>query len=86
MNILSADGTSICKFPTGLSDNSTINFRFFHCFQKPIFNIRSNFTRITSNGKVVGVIGRSDILKCILRLLDEDALPATSVPDNIEQR
>ena len=51
--------------------------------------LRDNAIRrvpVTSNGKVVGVISRSDILKCILQLWDEDALPATSVPNNIEQR
>ncbi len=31
---------------------------------------------VTSNGKVVGVISRSDILKCILRLCEHDAVPA----------
>ena len=51
--------------------------------------LRDNSIRrvpVTSNGKVVGVISRSDILKCILQLWDEDALPAASVPNNIEQR
>ncbi len=51
--------------------------------------LRDNSIRrvpVTSNGKVVGVISRSDILKCILHLCDKDALPAASVPNNIEQR
>ena len=51
--------------------------------------LRDNSIRrvpVTSNGKVVGVISRSDILKCILQLWDENALPATSIPNNIEQR
>ena len=51
--------------------------------------LRDNSIRrvpVTSNGKVVGVISRSDILKCILQLCDKDASPATSVPNNIEQR
>ena len=51
--------------------------------------LRDNAIRrvpVTSNGKVVGVISRSDILKCILQLWDEDALPVASVPNNIEQR
>ncbi len=51
--------------------------------------LRDNAIRrvpVTSNGKVVGVISRSDILKCILQLCDEDALPANSIPNNIEQR
>jgi len=51
--------------------------------------LRDNSIRrvpVTSNGKVVGVISRSDILKCIIQLWDEDALPATSIPNNIEQR
>ncbi len=37
---------------------------------------------VTSNGKVVGVISRSDILKCILQLLDEDTVPAAGAPNN----
>ncbi|MCP4257387.1 MAG: CBS domain-containing protein [Planctomycetes bacterium] len=44
--------------------------------------LRDNSIRrvpITSNGKVVGVISRSDILKCILQLWDEDAVPAAAV-------
>jgi CBS domain-containing protein len=51
--------------------------------------LRDNSIRrvpVTSNGKVVGVISRSDLLKCILQLLDEEALPATSVPNNLDQR
>jgi CBS domain-containing protein len=51
--------------------------------------LRDNSIRrvpVTSNDKVVGVISRSDILKCILQLWDEDALPAVSVPNNKEQR
>ena len=39
---------------------------------------------ITSNGKVVGVISRSDILKCTLQLLDEDAVPSISASYNAE--
>ncbi|NQT01310.1 MAG: CBS domain-containing protein [Planctomycetes bacterium] len=47
--------------------------------------LRDNSIRrvpVTSNDKVVGVISRSDILKCILQLWEEDAAPATSVPNN----
>lgn len=33
---------------------------------------------ITSNGKVVGVISRSDVLKCILRFVRQDTLAADS--------
>ena len=43
--------------------------------------LRDNSIRrvpITSNGKVVGVISRSDILKCILELWDKDTVPTTS--------
>jgi len=39
--------------------------------------LRDNSIRrvpVTSNGKVVGVISRSDILKCILRLLEGDSI------------
>jgi len=51
--------------------------------------LRDNAIRrvpVTLNAKVVGVISRSDMLKCILQLSDEDALPAANVPNNIEQR
>ncbi len=37
---------------------------------------------VTSNGKVVGVISRSDILKCILKLWDNNAVPVTGAPNN----
>jgi CBS domain-containing protein len=43
--------------------------------------LRDNSIRrvpITSNGKVVGVISRSDILKCILQLWDKDAVPSVA--------
>ena len=49
--------------------------------------LRDNAIRrvpITSNGKVVGVISRSDILKCTLQLLDEDAVPSISASYNAE--
>jgi CBS domain-containing protein len=49
--------------------------------------LRDNSIRrvpITSNGKVVGVISRSDILKCILQLSDEDAVPSISTSNNAE--
>jgi CBS domain-containing protein len=51
--------------------------------------LRDNSIRrvpVTSNGIVVGVISRSDILKCILRLWDEDELPAAGVSNNTELR
>ena len=51
--------------------------------------LRDNSIRrvpVTSNGKVVGVISRSDILKCILQLQDEDTVPAASAPNNIGQQ
>ncbi len=47
--------------------------------------LRDNSIRrvpVKSNDKVVGVISRSDILKCILKLWEENAAPATSVPNN----
>ena len=49
--------------------------------------LRDNSIRrvpVTSNGKVIGVISRSDILKCILQLWDKDAIPAASISNNIE--
>ena len=50
--------------------------------------LRDNSIRrvpVTSNGKVVGVISRSDILKCILQLLDQEAVPAGSATKNTER-
>ena len=50
--------------------------------------LRDNSNRrvpITSNGKVVGVISRSDIIKCILELWDEDTVPAVGTSANIER-
>jgi len=48
--------------------------------------LRDNSIRrvpVTSRGKVVGVISRSDILKCILKLWDDDeAVPADGTPNN----
>jgi len=47
--------------------------------------LRDNSIRrvpITSNGKVVGVISRSDILKCILKLWDKSSEPATAASNN----
>ncbi len=66
-----------------------IHFEEVECLLDVCYCLRDNSIRrvpVTSNGKVVGVISRSDILKYILQLCDEDALPATSVPNNIEQR
>ena len=51
------------------------------------FCLRDNpFRRVpvTSNGKVVGIVSRSDMLKCILKLWDEDDVPAVSVQSNTE--
>ena len=50
--------------------------------------LRDNSIRrvpVTSNSKVVGVISRSDILKCILELCDEDAVPAVVASNNTER-
>jgi len=50
--------------------------------------LRDNSIRrvpVTSNGKVVGVISRSDILKCILQLCDEEAVPAGGATSNTER-
>ena len=47
--------------------------------------LRDNSIRrvpVTSKGKVVGVISRSDILKCILQLCDEDAVSSVSASNN----
>ena len=49
--------------------------------------LRDNSIRrvpVTSNGKVVGVISRSDILKCIIDLWDEETVPAVGASNNTE--
>ncbi|MBC8471821.1 MAG: CBS domain-containing protein [Planctomycetes bacterium] len=49
--------------------------------------LRDNSIRrvpITLNRKVVGVISRSDILKCILQLWDQDTVPSIAVSNNVE--
>jgi len=52
------------------------------------FCLRDNSIRrvpVTSNGKVVGVISRADILKCIVELCDEDAVQVVGASDNTKQ-
>ena len=49
------------------------------------YRLRDNSIRrvpVTSNGKVVGVISRSDILKYILQLCEEDVVPAILASNN----
>ena len=50
--------------------------------------LRDNSIRrvpVTSNGKVVGVISRSDILKCILELCDNNNTEAAGAANNTER-
>ncbi|MBW7992752.1 MAG: CBS domain-containing protein [Planctomycetes bacterium] len=50
--------------------------------------LRDNTIRrvpVTSNGKLVGIVSRSDMIKCILELCDEDAVPAVVASDNTER-
>jgi CBS domain-containing protein len=64
-----------------------INFEEKEPLLDVCYCLRDNSIRrvpVTSNGKVVGVISRSDILKCILKLWEEDAAPAASVLNNTE--
>lgn len=52
------------------------------------FCLRDNSIRrvpVTSNGKVVGVISRADILKCIVELCDDDAVEAVGTSNNTER-
>ena len=52
------------------------------------YRLRDNPIRrvpVTSNDKVVGVISRSDILKYILQLCDEEAVPAVIASNNTER-
>ena len=47
--------------------------------------LRDNAIRrvpVTSNGKVTGVISRSDILKCILKLCEKDSVEAVTTAKN----
>ena len=49
--------------------------------------LRDNAIRrvpVTSNGKVTGIISRSDILKCILKLCDKDNPETVVAANNIE--
>jgi CBS domain-containing protein len=49
--------------------------------------LRDNAIRrvpVTSNGKVTGIISRSDILKCILKLCDKENTEAVVAANNIE--
>ncbi len=50
--------------------------------------LRDNAIRrvpVTSNGKVTGVISRSDILKCILKLCEKDNAEAVGAANNTKQ-
>ncbi|MBW7990285.1 MAG: CBS domain-containing protein [Planctomycetes bacterium] len=50
--------------------------------------LRDNSIRrvpVTSNGKVTGIISRSDILKCILELCDKDNAEAVGAANNTER-
>jgi CBS domain-containing protein len=52
------------------------------------YRLRDNSIRrvpVTSDGKVVGVISRSDILKYILQLCDEEAIPVVGASNNTER-
>ena len=52
------------------------------------YRLRDNSIRrvpVTSNDKVVGVISRSDMLKYILQLCDEEAVPAVDASNNTER-
>ena len=40
---------------------------------------------VTSNDKLVGVISRSDIIKCILKLCEENTIPSASVTKGTKQ-
>jgi CBS domain-containing protein len=52
------------------------------------YHLRENPMRripVTSQGKVIGIISRSDILRCILQLCDEDVVLTVGACDNTEQ-
>jgi CBS domain-containing protein len=51
--------------------------------------LRDNSIRrvpVTSNGKVIGVISRSDILKCILELWDKNTVSTASASNKTESQ
>ena len=51
--------------------------------------LRDNAIRrvpVTLNGKVTGIISRSDMLKCIIELCDKDNTEAVAAVDNTEQQ
>ena len=52
----------------------------YHLMENPMRRIP-----VTSQGKVIGIISRSDILRSILQLCDEDAVPAAGTSTNIER-
>ncbi len=52
------------------------------------YHLRENPMRripVTSQGKVIGIISRSDILRSILQICDEDIVPAVGTSANIER-
>ena len=64
-----------------------INFEEDELLLDVCYCLRDNSIRrvpVTSNGKVVGVISRSDMLKCIIELWDEDTVPAVGTSNNKE--
>ena len=57
-----------------------IHFEQEECLLDVCYCLRDNSIRripVTSDGKVVGVVSRSDILKCILRFAEEGAAQTT---------
>jgi len=75
---------TVCDFMT----HPAIHFEENEPLLDVCFCLRDNSIRrvpVTSNGKVVGVISRADILKCIVELCDEDAVKAVGASDNTKR-
>jgi CBS domain-containing protein len=52
----------------------------YHLMENPMRRIP-----VTSQGKVIGIISRSDILRSILQICDEDVVPTVGTSANIER-
>ena len=64
-----------------------IHFEANESLRDVCYSLRDNSIRrvpVTSNGRVVGVVSRSDILKCIIEEWDKHVVPAVGASNNAE--
>lgn len=64
-----------------------IHFEANESLRDVCYCLRDNSIRrvpVTSNGRVVGVVSRSDILKCIIEEWDKHVVPAVGASNNAE--